>query len=150
MSNQLPLSDKIARRYAAWTGKRPFLTLALILPVIVLAGWYGSGIQIRSNMEDLFPDHTPAVVAAKHARETLKSSSQMVIVIASANADANHKLAANFATASANGRTWPPSNVAAISTFFATMPRYFCQLQNCWKLKKTCAFRSKKRPKKIC
>ena len=96
MSNTVPLSDKIARRYAAWTGKRPFLTLALILPVIGLAGWYGSGIQIRSNMEDLFPESTPAVVAAKHARETLKSSSQMIVVFASSSAAADHKLATDF------------------------------------------------------
>lgn len=89
-------SERWARRYAAYTGGRPFLTLAVLLPVIALAGWYGSGIAIRSNMEDLFPDDTPAVVAARRARETLKSSSELVVMFGSPSREKNRAIATDF------------------------------------------------------
>ena len=91
-----PLSDRVARRYAQWTGRRPFLSLGILLLVASLAGWYGSGIQIRAQMEDLFPDDTPAVVIAKEARKTLKSPSQMLVIFGSADRMANRKLATDF------------------------------------------------------
>jgi len=89
-------SERWARRYAAFTGRRPFLTLAVLVPLLALSGWYGAGIAIRSNMEDLFPDDTPAVVAARHARETLKSSSQLVVIFGSPARDKNRALATDF------------------------------------------------------
>lgn len=88
--------DRFARRYAHWTGSRPWLTLGMMAAVVGLAAWYGSGIRIRSNMEDLFPEHTPAVQAARQARETLKSVSQMVVVFGSPDRQANRKLALDF------------------------------------------------------
>ena len=91
-----PLSDRLARRYARWTGQRPFLTLGVILVVVLLCAWYGSGIQIRSQMEDLFPDNTPAVLIAKEARKTLKSPSQMLVVFGSVDREANRRLATDF------------------------------------------------------
>ncbi len=90
------VSERWARRYAALTGRHPFLALAVMLPIIVAAGWYGAGIAIRSNMEDLFPDDTPAVMAARHARETLKSSSQLVVMFGSPSRDKNRALALDF------------------------------------------------------
>ena len=88
--------DRFARRYAHSTGSRPWLTLAIMAVVVGLAAWFGSGIRIRSNMEDLFPEHTPAVQAARQARETLKSVSQMVVVFGSPDRQANRKLALAF------------------------------------------------------
>lgn len=88
--------DAFTRRYARWTGERPFLTLAVAFVLIGLCGWYGAGIRIRSNMEDLFPESTPAVKAAREARETLKSTSQMVIVFGSPDREANRRLATAF------------------------------------------------------
>ncbi len=95
-SRQQPLSDRVARVYAGWTGKRPFLTLAIWIAVIAACGWYGSGIEIRSQMEDLFPDNTPAVLNAREARKVLKSPSQMLIVFGSTQRAANRKLANDF------------------------------------------------------
>lgn len=89
-------SERWARRYAALTGRHPFVTLAILVPLIGLGGWYGAGISIRSNMEDLFPDDTPAVVAARHARETLKSSSQLVVIFGSPDREKNRALANDF------------------------------------------------------
>ncbi len=108
-SNQPPVSDRLARSYARWTGARPFLSLAILLTIAGLAGWYGSGIQIRSQMEDLFPDSTPAVVIAKEARATLKSPSQMQMIFGSTNAEANRRLATDFC---ARVSEWP--DVAAV------------------------------------
>ena len=90
------LLERVTRRYAAWTGRRPFTALAVLLPLLGLCGWYASGIRIRSNMEDLFPDHTPAVQAARHARETLQSSSQLVVVFGSPSREGNRALATAF------------------------------------------------------
>jgi preprotein translocase subunit SecF len=95
-SRSVPLSDRAARAYAEWTGKRPFLTLGLWLIVVVLCGWYGSGIEIRSQIEDLFPDNTPAVLNAREARKVLKSPSQMLVVFGSVHREANRKLATDF------------------------------------------------------
>ncbi len=95
-SQKPPLSDRVARVYADWTGKRPFLTLGIWLAVIAVCGWYGSGIEIRSQMEDLFPDNTPAVMNAREARKILKSPSQMLIVFGSTQREANRKLAGDF------------------------------------------------------
>lgn len=100
MADSLPAAenafDRWARRYARWTGERPWRTLGIMAVVIGLCGWYGSGIGIRSNMEDLFPEHTPAVQAARQARETLKSVSQMVVVFGSPDREANRRLALDF------------------------------------------------------
>lgn len=108
MADSLPAAenafDRWARRYARWTGERPWLTLAVMAVVIGLCGWYGAGIGIRSNMEDLFPEDTPAVQAARQARETLKSVSQMVVVFGSPDRQANRKLALDFCD---RVRSWP-------------------------------------------
>ncbi len=97
-------ADRFARRYAEVTGSHPWKTLGIFAILVGLCGWYGSGIQIRSNMEDLFPDSTPAVVAAKNARDTLKSISQMIIVFGSPDKEANHRLAEDFCAEAAK---WP-------------------------------------------
>ncbi len=107
--SQPPVSDRLARSYARWTGARPFLSLAIILTISGLCGWYGAGIQIRSQMEDLFPDSTPAVMIAREARKTLKSPSQMQMVFGSANSAANRRLATDFC---ARVSQWP--DVAAV------------------------------------
>ncbi len=104
MTQKASKFDHYARQYAVWTGQRPFATLAVMFLVVGLCGWYGAGIRIRSNMEDLFPDSTPAVKAAREARETLKSTSQMVIVFGSPDRAANRKLATAFCD---KAEKWP-------------------------------------------
>lgn len=93
------LTERLVLRWARWAGARPFRALALLLSIAGLCGWYGSGIQIRSNMEDLFPETTPAVVEAKKARDTLKSSSQLTVVFGSPDREANRALATQLCDA---------------------------------------------------
>ena len=38
-------------------------------PVSAAAGWWGSGIPIKGDMEALFPDDTPTTVRAQRARD---------------------------------------------------------------------------------
>jgi predicted RND superfamily exporter protein len=103
------LPERLIRRYSTFAGRRPYATLAVLLPLIGLAGWYGSGIQIRSNMEDLFPENTPAVQAAKRARQTLKAVHQLQVVFGSPARNQNRALALAFC---ARIEKWP--EVAAV------------------------------------
>lgn len=89
-------AERWLQAYCAATTARPWLSLALLLSLAAGAGVFGSGIQIRADLDDLFPDDTPAVVAARQARTTMKSTSQVVVVIGSPDRAANHKLATDF------------------------------------------------------
>jgi predicted RND superfamily exporter protein len=109
MSSLISRSDELARSYARFTGQRPWQTLGVMAVVVGLCAWYGSGVRIRSNMEDLFPESTPAVQAAKQARATLRSTSQMIVVFGSPNREANHALATRFCDEASR---WP--EVAAV------------------------------------
>ncbi len=89
-------AERWLTRYCEATTARPFLSLFLLLALAVGAGAFGSGIKIRADLADLFPDDTPAVIAARQARTTMKSTSQVVVVMGSPDRDANHKLARAF------------------------------------------------------
>jgi predicted RND superfamily exporter protein len=102
-------SERLIYRYAHWAASRPVAFLAVAIPLIALAGWFGSGIRIRSNIEDLFPENTAVVLAAKEARETLKSSSQLTVVFGSPDREKNRALASAFCDRAAK---WP--EVAAV------------------------------------
>ncbi|MCB9738577.1 MAG: MMPL family transporter [Deltaproteobacteria bacterium] len=83
-------------RYLDVATRRPGATLAALLAIAAIFGVIGGGLGVRSNLEDLFPEHTPAVLAAKRAREILPSSNQMVVVFGSPERQANRRLAADF------------------------------------------------------
>ncbi len=83
-------------RYATWSARHAFAVSGLLLSVGVASALYGAGIHIRQSMEDLFPDHTPAVLEARRARKIMRSSSQMVVIFGSPNRDANRRLAGDF------------------------------------------------------
>lgn len=99
------MSDKpgLTRRLAAaWTEvciRRPTATVAVFLTVTALSGWLGSGLGVKSQLEDLFPEHTPAVQAARRAREILPSLNQMQVVIGSPSREANRALATELCEA---------------------------------------------------
>jgi len=103
------LIERLVRRYARWAAARPVAALALLCAAAALCGWYGSGIAIRSDLADLFPDSTPAVQVARHARETLKSSAQMTLMFGSPDPAKNRALAAAVCD---RMRAWP--DVAAL------------------------------------
>lgn len=95
----MPSSGIIARaatRYVSLSGRRPWLLLCGIGAVVVAASAVGAGLQVRSKLEDLFPEHTPAVAAAQQARAILPSINEMLIVFGSPSQQANRQLATDF------------------------------------------------------
>ena len=91
-----PGANNIALRWTTMVARAPGRWLLLLLALAAGFGAIGSGLGVRSNLEDLFPDDTPAVVAAQQARAILPSSNQMVLVFGSPVQEANRKLATEF------------------------------------------------------
>jgi predicted RND superfamily exporter protein len=71
----------------------------------ILLGYWGSGIEIRSDMEDLFPDDTPNVVRARKARQVLKQRSELQILIGGPSQEANRRAGAALARRVAGHRS---------------------------------------------
>ncbi len=76
---------------------RPWAALGAALLLTALAGWYGGGIAIRSDMEDLFPDDSPNVVRARAARRALGSRSKLQLYIGSPDRALNRQVAGEIA-----------------------------------------------------
>ncbi|MFN3198343.1 MAG: efflux RND transporter permease subunit [Bradymonadia bacterium] len=74
-----------------------WVALVVLFAFTGLAGWWGTQIQIRSDMEDLFPEDTPQVVRARKAREILRTPSDLQILIGSDNQETNRAAAAVLA-----------------------------------------------------
>ncbi|MSQ84186.1 MAG: hypothetical protein EXR77_15105 [Myxococcales bacterium] len=87
------LTERWARRYAQLAARRPFAVLGVALSLVAACGWYGSSIQIRSDLADLFPESTPAVQVARLAQNTLKSAAQLTLMVGSADRQKNRALA---------------------------------------------------------
>lgn len=90
------LAERALKRYAALAARRPFAVTLALLALGGACAAYGAGIRIRQNMEDLFPESTPAVVEARRARTIMPSSSQMIVIFGSPNQEANRQLATDF------------------------------------------------------
>jgi predicted RND superfamily exporter protein len=80
-----------------WMTRSPWLAFGLAMAITALFGWSASNLSIRTNIEDLFPEHTPRVVRAKAARAKLARSSQILMVIASPDREANERFATDLA-----------------------------------------------------
>lgn len=91
-----PSAGNFALRWTQWVAKAPGRALLALLGLAVVLGAIGSQLGVRSNLEDLFPDDTPAVVAAQQARAILPSSNQMVLVFGSPSQQANRDFATAF------------------------------------------------------
>ncbi len=76
---------------------RPGRAVGLVTLIAVALGSWGSGIEIRSDMEDLFPDDTPNVVRARQARQILKQRSELQILIGGPSREANRAAGAELA-----------------------------------------------------
>ncbi len=103
------LTERLARSYARLAVRRPFAVLAVALTLAGTCGWYGSSIQIRSDLADLFPESTPAVQVAKLAQQTLKSAAQLTLMFGSPDRTKNRALAGKVCDAV---KAWP--EVAAL------------------------------------
>ncbi len=92
-----PAEGGFVTRLIAVLIARPWVTLAIIIAATVGAGIWGSTIQIRGDMEDLFPDSTPNVVRARQARALLGSTSELQVLIGSPNAELNRTVGGRIA-----------------------------------------------------
>ncbi len=87
------------RRLVAGLVSRSWLALAIIVALTGGMLWYGSGIAIRSDMEDLFPESTPHVQRAQRARTIVKSTSELLLIVGSDKPELNRRLVDQLAAA---------------------------------------------------
>lgn len=76
-------------RHIGWMVDHPWLALLIAFGITAASVYAGSKLAIRSNIEDLFPEHTPNVILAKQARARMPGSSQIIVALASPDKEAN-------------------------------------------------------------
>lgn len=79
--------------------RHPWLATGLLTLATVGALFYGRGIEIRSDMEGLFPEDSPNVVRARRAREIVGSRSEMIVLLGHPSAELKRELAGELAAA---------------------------------------------------
>lgn len=84
-------------RYLDASLKRPWLLLVVLLALSGLAFWFGSSVKVRGDLEDLFPEDTPAVVRAKETRRVLGNTQELRVLIGSPDRELNRAVAAQVA-----------------------------------------------------
>ena len=67
----------------------PLVCLAVALALTAVLGWLGSGLEIRTNLRDLFPQDTPHVIRALEAKRKFPGSSMVLVVVTSPQREAN-------------------------------------------------------------
>lgn len=95
-----PLYARIAalyRRYLDLSMRRPWATLLVLAIVAGGLFWVGSGLSVRGDLEDLFPEDTPAVVHARETRRVLGNTQELRVLIGSADREVNRKVAERVA-----------------------------------------------------
>lgn len=76
-----------------WMARHAAISFMLPMALTGLLGWAALKLEIRTNIEDLFPEDTPHVERAELARQKLATSSQILFVFASPDSRANEKFA---------------------------------------------------------
>ncbi len=71
------------RRYLALAERHPWRLLALYAALTAGLAVVASGLRVRGDLEDLFPEDTPAVQLARQTRETLGNTSELRVLIGS-------------------------------------------------------------------
>ena len=77
--------------------RHPFVGFFCTLVVTALLGYAASKLEIRTNIEDLFPESTPRVVRAKAARAKLSRGSQILLVVKSPDRAGNERFVNDLA-----------------------------------------------------
>ena len=77
--------------YLKWMTRRPWLAFGMAMIAAATFTWAATQLDIRTNIEDLFPENTPRVLRAKAAREKLARSSQILLVVSSPDKEANER-----------------------------------------------------------
>lgn len=86
------------RRYLSLSQRHPWLVLLVLFAVSGAFLWVGMGLKVRGDLEDLFPEDTPAVVRAKETRRLLGNTQELRVLIGSPDRELNRALAAELAT----------------------------------------------------
>ncbi len=76
-----------------WMTSHPWFSFGLSMALTAGFTYAASQLDIRTNIEDLFPENTPRVTRAKAARDKLARSSQILLVISSPDKEANERFA---------------------------------------------------------
>lgn len=88
---------QLYRRYIALCSRRAWLVLVVVLALSGAMLWLGTGIKVRGDLEDLFPEDTPAVVLAREARKTLGSTQELRILVGGGDRELNRAVAGEIA-----------------------------------------------------
>jgi predicted RND superfamily exporter protein len=94
------MHTKLAAAYARYldlSSRRPWTVLAAIALSTAGLGWLGTRIQVRGDLEDLFPEGTPAVVRAREARALLGSTQELRVLVGGPDREVNRQAAAQLA-----------------------------------------------------
>lgn len=91
--------ERGVRRWVCLLVARPWLATAVLTLLTAGALFYGAGIEIRSDLEDLFPADSPSVVRAREARRVVGSRSEVQVLIGSPDRDTNRQVARELAEA---------------------------------------------------
>jgi predicted RND superfamily exporter protein len=95
--NIYTLCAGLVEKFVRTTVTHPWATLLIALSMTVTLGYWGIKIPLKTNIEDLFPETTPHVVQAKLTRERIASSTQVMIVVASPDKEANLRFVSDLA-----------------------------------------------------
>ncbi len=87
---------RLYRRYLGLVGRRPWTLLFIIVAISGALSWVGASIKVRGDLEDLFPEDTPAVIRARETRKLLGNTLEMRIIIGSPERELNRELASNM------------------------------------------------------
>lgn len=93
---------RLFRRYLDLAQRRPWLLLAIIAVLTTGLFLYGSKLKVRGDLEDLFPEDTPAVQRAQETRRLLGNTQELRVLIGSKDREKNRQIAeqvASFAAA---------------------------------------------------
>ncbi len=93
-----PFSRAVERLVAAIVA-RPWISLFLLLAASGAAGAWGSGLPIRTDMEDLFPESSENVIRAREAREILGTKSELQVLVGGPTREENLEAATAIAAA---------------------------------------------------
>lgn len=85
------------RAYLRLSSRHPWLVLLVWLLVSGGVFWIGSSLKVRGDLEDLFPEDTPAVIRAKETRRILGNTQELRLLIGSPDRELNRKVAARVA-----------------------------------------------------
>lgn len=85
------------RRYLDLSIRRPWTLLIVLLGLSAGLFWFGASLKVRGDLEDLFPEDTPAVVRAKETRRVLGNTQELRVLIGSPDRALNRTVAAQVA-----------------------------------------------------